>query len=154
LEDFLNAFGGCLIVVTHDRYFLDKAAEQLLVFEGDGKIRNFPGNYTVYLTQKEDEKQTERRETPTAERKTDTRSTERHKKNFTYKLNVEYQQLEKDMAALNEEKTEIERLLSGGTTDINEITKLSQRMDEILAALDEKEMRWLELEEIRESDNQ
>ena len=154
LEDFLNAFGGCLIVVSHDRYFLDKVAEQLLVFEGDGKIRNFPGNYTVYLTQKEDEKQTERRETPTAERKTDTRSTERHKKNFTYKLNVEYQQLEKDMAALNEEKTEIERLLSGGTTDINEITKLSQRMDEILAALDEKEMRWLELEEIRESDNQ
>ena len=154
LEDFLNAFGGCLIVVSHDRYFLDKVAEQLLVFEGDGKIRNFPGNYTVYLTQKEDEKQTERRETPTAERKTDTRSTERHKKNFTYKLNVEYQQLEKDMAALNEEKTEIERLLSGGTTDINEITNLSQRMDEILAALDEKEMRWLELEEIRESDNQ
>ena len=154
LEDFLNAFGGCLIVVSHDRYFLDKVAEQLLVFEGDGKIRNFPGNYTVYLTQKEDEKQTERRETPTAERKTDTRSTERHKKNFTYKLNVEYQQLEKDMAALNEEKTEIERLLSGGTTGINEITKLSQRMDEILAALDEKEMRWLELEEIRESDNQ
>lgn len=154
LEDFLNAFGGCLIVVSHDRYFLDKVAEQLLVFEGDGKIRNFPGNYTVYLTQKEDEKQTERRETPTAERKTDTRSTERHKKNFTYKLNIEYQQLEKDMAALNGEKTEIERLLSGGTTDINEITKLSQRMDEILAALDEKEMRWLELEEIRESDNQ
>ncbi len=154
LEDFLNAFGGCLIVVSHDRYFLDKVAEQLLVFEGDGKIRNFPGNYTVYLTQKEDEKQTERRETPTAERKTDTRSTERHKKNFTYKLNIEYQQLEKDMAALNGEKTEIEQLLSGGTTDINEITKLSQRMDEILAALDEKEMRWLELEEIRESDNQ
>lgn len=154
LEDFLNAFGGCLIVVSHDRYFLDKVAEQLLVFEGDGKIRNFPGNYTVYLTQKEDEKQTERRETQTDERKTDTRSTERHKKNFTYKLNIEYQQLEKDMAALNGEKTEIERLLSGGTTDINEITKLSQRMDEILAALDEKEMRWLELEEIRESDNQ
>ena len=154
LEDFLNAFGGCLIVVSHDRYFLDKVAEQLLVFEDDGHIRNFPGNYTVYLTQKEDEKQSERRETPSAERKTDTRSSERHKKNFTYKLNVEYQQLEKDMAALNEEKTEIERLLSGGTTDINEITKLSQRMDEILAALDEKEMRWLELEEIRESDNQ
>ena len=154
LEDFLNAFGGCLIVVSHDRYFLDKVAEQLLVFEDDGHIRNFPGNYTVYLTQKEDEKQSERRETPSAERKTDTRSSERHKKNFTYKLNVEYQQLEKDMSALNEEKTEIERLLSGGTTDINEITKLSQRMDEILAALDEKEMRWLELEEIRESDNQ
>ncbi|MBO7463404.1 MAG: ABC-F family ATP-binding cassette domain-containing protein [Bacteroidales bacterium] len=154
LEDFLNAFGGCLIVVSHDRYFLDKVAEQLLVFEDDGHIRNFPGNYTVYLTQKEDEKQSERRETPSTERKTDTRSSERHKKNFTYKLNVEYQQLEKDMAALNEEKTEIERLLSGGTTDINEITKLSQRMDEILAALDEKEMRWLELEEIRESDNQ
>ena len=157
LEDFLNAFGGCLIVVSHDRYFLDKVAEQLLVFEDGGCIRNFPGNYTVYLTQKEDEKKRERQiqrddATPSTT-KNDTHQQERHKKNFTYKLNLEYQQLEKDMATLNEEKTEIEQLLSGGTTDIDEITKLSQRMDEILADLDTKETRWLELEEIRESDN-
>ena len=154
LEDFLNAFGGCLIVVSHDRYFLDKVAEHLLVFEDGGHIRNFPGNYTVYLTQKEDEKQQERlqRDDDSAAKKTDTRQTERHKKNFTYKLNLEYQQLEKDIAALETEKTEIESLLSGGTTDIAEITRLSERMDAILADLDAKETRWLELEEIKESD--
>ncbi|MBO4771082.1 MAG: ABC-F family ATP-binding cassette domain-containing protein [Bacteroidales bacterium] len=154
LEDFLNAFGGCLIVVSHDRYFLDKVAEQLLVFEEDGRIRSFPGNYTVYLTQKEDEKQSERRDAPPADKKTDTRQQDRHKKNFTYKLNLEYQQLEKDIEALNAEKSEIEQQLSGGTSDIDEITKLSQRMDEILADLDAKETRWLELEEIRESDQE
>ena len=155
LEDFLNAFGGCLIVVSHDRYFLDKVAEQLLVFEDNGRIRSFPGNYTVYLTQKEDERQQERaqRDSDTsAQQKTDTRQQERHKKNFTYKLNQEYQQLEKDIAALEAEKAEIEQLLSGGTSDIAEITRLSQRMDEILADLDTKETRWLELEDIRESD--
>ena len=143
-------------MVSHDRYFLDKVAEQLLVFEDNGRIRSFPGNYTVYLTQKEDERQQERqaqRDSDTSiPQKTDSRQQERHKKNFTYKLNQEYQQLEKDIAALETEKSEIEQLLSGGTSDIAEITRLSQRMDEILADLDTKETRWLELEDIRESD--
>jgi ATP-binding cassette subfamily F protein uup len=157
LEDFLNAFGGCLIVVSHDRYFLDKVAEHLLVFEDGGNIRNFPGNYTVYLTQKEDEKQQERQtapqpDEPSTPKKSDTHQSERRKKNFTYKLNLEYQQLEKEIAALETEKNEIESLLSGGTSDIAEITRLSQRMDALLAELDAKETRWLELEEIKESD--
>lgn len=156
LEDFLNAFGGCLIVVSHDRYFLDKVAEHLLVFEDGGQIRNFPGNYTVYLTQKEDEKLQDRNSqrdgASPVPKKADTRQPERHKKNFTYKLNLEYQQLEKEIAALEAEKSEIELLLSGGTSDIGEITKLSERMDVILLTLDEKETRWLELEEIKESD--
>jgi ATP-binding cassette subfamily F protein uup len=131
-------------------------AEHLLVFEDGGHIRNFPGNYTVYLTQKEDEKQQERlqRDDDSAAKKTDTRQTERHKKNFTYKLNLEYQQLEKEIAALETEKNEIESLLSGGTSDIAEITRLSQRMDALLAELDAKETRWLELEEIKESDEE
>ncbi len=156
LEDYLNAYAGCLIVVSHDRYFLDKVAESLFVFEENGKIRNFPGNYTVYLTQKEDERQAGRQlsadkaisaDSP----KTDTRG-EKRKKNFTYKLNMEYQQLEKEIAALEAEKSEIESKLSGGTTDMDEITKLSNRINEIINTLDEKEMRWLELEEIKESD--
>ncbi len=159
LEDFLNAFSGCLIVVSHDRYFLDKVAEHLLVFEDGGNIRNFPGNYTVYLTQKEDEKQQERQtapqpDEPSAPKKSDTHQSERRKKNFTYKLNLEYQQLEKEIAALETEKNEIESLLSGGTSDIAEITRLSQRMDALLAELDAKETRWLELEEIKESDEE
>ncbi|MCQ2250103.1 MAG: ABC-F family ATP-binding cassette domain-containing protein [Bacteroidales bacterium] len=157
LEDYLNAYAGCLIVVSHDRYFLDKVAESLFVFEGDGKIRNFPGNYTVYLTTKEDEKQAEREAASLrkaeAAPKTDNRNGEKRKKNFTYKLNLEYQALEKEIAELEAEKADIEEKLSGGTQDMDEITKLSTRINEILSALDEKEMRWLELEEIKESDN-
>ena len=152
LEDYLNSFAGCLIVVSHDRYFLDKVAESLLVFEGNGYIRNFPGNYTVYQTQKEDERQQQKPEEQTI-KKVDTRQQERRKKNFTYKLNLEYQQLEKEIAELESEKKEIENQLSGGTSDIAEITKLSARMDTLLSELDTKETRWLELEEIKESDN-
>lgn len=154
LEDYLNAYAGCLIVVSHDRYFLDKVAESLLVFEGDGKIRNFPGNYTVYLTQKEDEKNAQKAETKTETSKPENNRQEKRKKNFTYKLNLEYQQLEKEIADLENEKNEIEEKLSGGTTDMDEITKLSSRINEILQLLDEKEMRWLELEEIKDSDKE
>jgi ATP-binding cassette subfamily F protein uup len=146
LEDYLNAFSGCLLVVSHDRYFLDKVASSLFVFKEDGEIKNFPGNYTVYLTEKEDEKPAPK-EKP---QNTDTR--EKRKKNFTFKLKTEYQQLESEMSALNAEKEETEKKLSGETSDIEEITKLSKRMEEIIALLDEKENRWLELEEIRESD--
>lgn len=157
LEDYLNAYAGCLIVVSHDRYFLDKVAESLFVFEDDGHIRNFPGNYTVYLTQKEDEKQAAKRQSADKQKddqpKTDVRGNEKRKKNFTYKLNMEYQSLEKEIAGLEAEKADIENKLSGGTTDMDEITKLSNRINEIINTLDEKEMRWLELEEIKESDN-
>jgi ATP-binding cassette subfamily F protein uup len=151
LEEYLDSFSGCLIVVSHDRYFLDKVATSLFVFEGDGKIRNFPGNYTVYLTEKEEEK-------ALAVQKNVPKTTsepvrEKKRKNFTYKLNLEYQQLEKEIAALEEEKQQIEAQLSGLTSDIEEITKLSSRMGEIENQLEEKEMRWLEIDEIRESDN-
>jgi len=146
LEDYLNSFSGCLIVVSHDRYFLDKVANSLFVFKENGEIKNFAGNYTVYLTEKEDEK-------PAAKEKpqnTDTR--EKRKKNFTFKLKTEHQQLEAELDSLNAEKKEIEEKLSGGVSEIEEITKLSKRLEEILALTEEKEMRWLELEEIKESD--
>ena len=146
LEDYLNSFSGCLIVVSHDRYFLDKVANSLFVFKENGEIKNFAGNYTVYLTEKEDEK-------PSAKEKsqnTDTR--EKRKKNFTFKLKTEHQQLEAELDSLNAEKKEIEEKLSGGVSEIEEITKLSKRLEEILALTEEKEMRWLELEEIKESD--
>ena len=146
LEDYLNSFSGCLIVVSHDRYFLDKVANSLFVFKENGEIKNFAGNYTVYLTEKEDEK-------PSAKEKpqnTDTR--EKRKKNFTFKLQTEHKQLEKELESLNAEKQEIEAKLSGEVSEIEEITKLSKRLEEILALTEEKEMRWLELEEIKESD--
>ncbi|MBQ5452749.1 MAG: ABC transporter ATP-binding protein, partial [Bacteroidales bacterium] len=112
----------------------------------NGEIKNFAGNYTVYLTEKEDEK-------PSAKEKpqnTDTR--EKRKKNFTFKLQTEHKQLEKELESLNAEKQEIEAKLSGEVSEIEEITKLSKRLEEILALTEEKEMRWLELEEIKESD--
>ena len=146
LEDYLNNFKGCLIVVSHDRYFLDKVVNTLFVFEGDGQIKNFPGNYTVYMTEKEDDKPKEN-DRP---EKIDTR--EKRKKNFSYKLKMEYETIEKEIQALNEEKRQIEQKLSGEISDIEQITKLSKRMEEISQLQDEKEMRWLELEEIRESD--
>ncbi|MBR4678719.1 MAG: ABC-F family ATP-binding cassette domain-containing protein [Bacteroidales bacterium] len=146
LEDYLNSFSGCLIVVSHDRYFLDKVANSLFVFKENGEIKNFAGNYTVYLTEKEDEK-TSAKEKP---QNTDTR--EKRKKNFTFKLKTEHQQLEAELDSLNAEKKEIEEKLSGGVSEIEEITKLSKRLEEILALTEEKEMRWLELEEIKESD--
>ena len=146
LEDYLNNFKGCLIVVSHDRYFLDKVVNTLFVFEGDGQIKNFPGNYTVYMTEKEDDKPKEN-DRP---EKIDTR--EKRKKNFSYKLKMEYETIEKEIQALNEEKQQIEQKLSGEISDIEQITKLSKRMEEISQLQDEKEMRWLELEEIRESD--
>lgn len=151
LEDYLDSFSGCLIVVSHDRYFLDKVATSLFVFEGDGKIRNFPGNYTVYLTEKEEEKALAVQKS--APKTTSEPVREKKRKNFTYKLNLEYQQLEKEIAALEEEKKQIEAQLSGLTSDIEQITKLSSRMGEIGNLLEEKEMRWLEIDEIRESDN-
>ena len=146
LEDYLNNFKGCLIVVSHDRYFLDKVVNTLFVFEGDGQIKNFPGNYTVYMTEKEDDKPKEN----ARPEKIDTR--EKRKKNFSYKLKMEYETIEKEIQALNEEKRQIEQKLSGEISDIEQITKLSKRMEEISQLQDEKEMRWLELEEIRESD--
>ena len=153
LEDYLNAYAGCLIVVSHDRYFLDKVVNSLFVFEDGGEIKNFPGNYTVYLTRKEDEKAEQKPEIKEV-KQTVSNHSDKRKKNFTYKMNLEYQQLEKEIEAMETEKKDIETKLSGGTSDIEEITKLSQKMQDINNALEEKEMRWLELEEIKESDNQ
>ena len=153
LEDYLASFAGCLIVVSHDRYFLDKVAESMFVFEGDGKIKNFPGNYTVYITQKEEDEQNKTPE-PADEPKNEKYQREKRKKNFTYKLSQEYDAITAEIEQLTNEKQEIERSLSGEVTDIEQISKLSDRMDTVIKLLDEKETRWLELEEIKESDLQ
>ena len=153
LEDYLSCFAGCLLVVSHDRYFLDKVVDTMFVFEGDGQIKNFPGNYTVYVTQKEDEER-EKSGEDISQPKTPTYQRERRKKNFTYKLAQEYEAITKEIAQLNDEKKEIEQKLSGEVTDIEEISKLSERMSQLTNLLDEKETRWLELEEIKDSDNE
>ena len=148
LEEYLSDFPGCVIVVSHDRYFMDKVVDHLLVFKGDGVIKDFPGNYTQYrewLTLKgRDEAQQDGKSAKQPKR--DYRNADKRK--MTYKEKTEYAQLEKDIAALEEEQRQIEEALCGGTVDIDTITAMSKRLPQLKDELDEKSMRWLELSEI------
>jgi ATP-binding cassette subfamily F protein uup len=147
LEEYLADFPGCVIVVSHDRYFMDKVVDHLLVFKGNGEIKDFPGNYTQYrewcALRPKDESTAEKAD---KRPKREYRNTEKRK--MTYKEKTEFAQLEKDIAALEEEQKRIEEALCGGTVDIDEITKMSKRLPLLKAELDEKSMRWLELSEI------
>lgn len=151
LEEYLLNFQGCLLIVSHDRYFLDKVADKMFIFEDDGIIKDFPGNYTVYLTQKEEQSKI-KSEVAEQDPKTPKVNENKKKKAFSYKLNLEYTSLEQELENLHKEKSEIENSLAGNETDINKITELSTRMQELMKIIDEKETRWLELEEIKESD--
>ena len=150
LEEYLQHFKGCLIIVSHDRYFMDKVASHLLVFEGDGQIKDFPGNYTQYrwaaAVSHGKTPQPQNLKTPQPPTSKTTHGTERARK-LTFKEKREYEQLERDIAALETEKAEINAALCGGTTDVETITRLSKRLPLLNEELDEKEMRWLELSE-------
>ena len=144
LEEYLQDFAGCVIVVSHDRYFTDKIVDHLLVFHGDGKIQDFPGNYSQY---REYERLKPKENTPAVKtEKRDYRNDTRRR--MTYKEKREFEQLDIDIPRLTAEKEEIERLLSSGTLSVERITELSKRLPTLTAELDEKEMRWLELSEI------
>ena len=144
LEEYLQDFAGCVIVVSHDRYFTDKIVDHLLVFHGDGKIQDFPGNYSQY---REYERLKPKENTPAVKtEKRDYRNDTRRR--MTYKEKREFEQLDIDIPRLTAEKEEIERLLSSGTLSVERITELSKRLPALTAELDEKEMRWLELSEI------
>ena len=144
LEEYLQDFAGCVIVVSHDRYFTDKIVDHLLVFHGDGKIQDFPGNYSQY---REYERLKPKENTPAVKtEKRDYRNDTRRR--MTYKEKREFEQLDIDIPRLTAEKEEIERLLSSGTLSVELITELSKRLPALTAELDEKEMRWLELSEI------
>ena len=137
LEEYLQDFPGCVIVVSHDRYFMDKVVDHLLVFNGDGEIKDFPGNYTQYrewnaLQPKEAKPQTSPKPAKPQNEPQET------KRKLTYKEKRELEQLEK----------EIEEALCGGTTSVEEITTMSKRLPVLNEELDEKSMRWLELSEI------
>ena len=147
LEQFLKDYKGCLVIVSHDRSFMDHIVDHIFVFEGDGKIRDYHSNYTQYLAEKNAQKRSEtlqrREEKPKYER---TRS---DKPRATYKQQKEYESLSQEIEALTQEKQQLETLLSGGgEADVEKLTSASQRIGEIMAALDEKELRWLELDEI------
>ena len=148
-EEYLADFPGCVIIVSHDRYFMDKVVDHLLVFKGNGVVQDFPGNYTQYREWNSLKSKNETapvKEDKSTKRK---RTTEqRHK--MTYKEKTEYAQLEKDIAALEKEKNLIEEQLCSGNLSIEELTEKSKRLPEIKVLLDEKEMRWLELSEIED----
>lgn len=150
LEEYLSHFKGCVIVVSHDRYFMDKVVDHLLVFQGQGDIRDFPGNYTRYREWKEERKQLERENTRPKEKETPAKQktppTER--KRMTFKERREYEQLEVEIAALEAEKSAIEAALCSGTLSVDELTEKSKRLPLLTDELDTKTMRWFELGEI------
>ncbi len=151
LEEYLQDFPGCVIVVSHDRYFMDKVVDHLLVFKGNGEIKDFPGNYTQYRewASMEDSRES-RSSSDSRESRETSKSSYRHddRRRLSYKEKREMEQLEKDIAALEAEKKHIEEALCGGTTSVDEITAMSKRLPVLNDELDEKSMRWLELSEV------
>ncbi|CCY83484.1 aBC superfamily ATP binding cassette transporter ABC protein [Prevotella sp. CAG:1185] len=145
-EEYLADFPGCVIIVSHDRYFMDKVVDHLLVFKGNGVVKDFPGNYTQYrewcsLKSREDESEAKKDAKPREKR-----HQERHK--MSYKEKMEFAQLEKDIARLEQEKKDIEEQLCSGTLSVDELTEKSKRLPLLKDELDMKEMRWLELSDI------
>ena len=154
LEEFLEGFGGCLIIVSHDRYFLDKLVDHLFIFEGDGQIKDYWGPYSEYKIQLEEKK----REANAADKadevvyvdntKTVTSSTA-NKKKLSFKDKYELEQIEKDLPVLEQEKASLEEKLQSANLAYDELQKASDRISEIVNELEEKELRWLELDELR-----
>ena len=147
LEEYLQDFPGCVIVVSHDRYFMDKVVDHLLVFKGDGVVKDFPGNYTQFreysqLQSKEAAEETKTKEAPKKDYRHET------KRKMTFKEKREFEQLEKDIEALEKEQAAIEQDLCSGGLSVDELTEKSKRLPILKEELDEKGMRWLELSEI------
>ena len=147
LEEYLKNFKGCVIVVSHDRYFMDKVVDHLLVFKGQGDIRDFPGNYSDYRDWKLARAEHEKEAAKPKEEKTQ-RVRLNDKRRLTFKERKEMEQLETEIATLEDEKKSIEEALCSGTLSVDELTEKSKRLPLLNDELDEKSMRWLELSEI------
>lgn len=148
LEEYLRAFKGCLIVVSHDRYFMDKVIDHLLVFQGEGKIQDFPGDYTGYREWREQQQALAKpKETPKKNIVSEKPVNDKPKR-MSFKEKQEWAQLEEELPRLEEEKKQITEKLSSGTCSVEEITALSQRFEALNEEIDEKTMRWLELSEL------
>lgn len=154
LEEYLQDFAGCVIVVSHDRYFMDKVVDHLLVFKGEGEIQDFPGNYTQYrewcrLQPKTEGEGAEKKATkPTAKEQPSATQKKEGKRKMTYKEKREYEQLTKELEQLENEQKTLEEALCSGQLSVEKLTEKSKRLPEIKDEIDEKEMRWLELAEI------
>ena len=159
LEEYLQDFAGCVIVVSHDRYFMDKVVDHLLVFKGEGEIQDFPGNYTQYrewsrMQAKDEAEQAKPAKSGNATAESNGAGTAKRDANFenkrkmSYKEKREYEQLTQEIDALTEEQKKLEEELCSGKLSVEELTEKSKRLPEIKDELDEKEMRWLELAEM------
>ncbi|MGE5107578.1 MAG: ABC-F family ATP-binding cassette domain-containing protein, partial [Sphingobacteriales bacterium] len=156
LENFLTDFQGCLLIVSHDRYFMDRLVDHLFVFEGDGEVKDFPGNYSQYRIQQkieEEENKLAVSSMPLRENSSIVNNQQPAaiiKKRFSYKEKREFELLEKEIAELNKEKVLITEKLNNGKTPFDELQQLSHRIGEITQLIDAKELRWLELSEMTE----
>ncbi|MBO9570980.1 MAG: ABC-F family ATP-binding cassette domain-containing protein [Chitinophagaceae bacterium] len=154
LENFLSEYQGCLLIVSHDRYFMDRLVDHLFVFEGDGEIRDFPGNYSLYRESlKEEAAASSNNNTKTATQNneknvTSTRQVNTEKRKLTYNEKREWDNLPKELSNLEKEKTDLSEKINSGSIPYDELLKLSERIAEINNLLDQKETRWLELSEI------
>ena len=150
LEEYLQDFPGCVIIVSHDRFFMDKIVDHLLVFRGNGEIKDFPGNYTQFREWKSLKPKAEAADKPnaTSEKKEKREFVGEQRRKKTYKEKCEFERLEKEIAALEQEQKAIEEELCSGMLSIELLTEKSKRLPIVKENLEEKEMRWLELSEI------
>ena len=150
LEEYLQDFPGCVIIVSHDRFFMDKIVDHLLVFRGNGDIKDFPGNYTQFREWESLKPKTETadKSNATSEKKEKREFVGEQRRKKTYKEKCEFERLEKEIAELEKEQKQIEEELCSGTLSIEQLTEKSKRLPIIKESLEEKEMRWLELSEI------
>ena len=146
LEEYLQDFPGCVIVVSHDRYFMDKVVDHILVFKGEGVIDDFPGNYTQYRQYSALQSKEETKADASVKEKKSYRNDSRRR--MSYKEKREFEQLEKDIASLEQQQHEIEEALCSGTLSVEELTEKSRLLPKLKEEIDEKSMRWLELSEI------
>ena len=149
LEEYLQEFGGSLIIVSHDRYFLDKCVDHLFVFEGDGRIKDFVGQYSEYREYVKEREESERQAQraiaqPKAQQQ---RTHDNTKRKLSFKEQRELEELERDLAALADERATLEAELNAGTADYSRLSEISSRIEQIISIVDDKEMRWLELNE-------
>lgn len=149
LEDYLADFPGCVIIVSHDRYFMDKVVDHLLIFKGNGVIQDFPGNYTQYREWEKLKSNDQQKATDKAGNKAKESYHHNVKRKMTYKEKNEFESLTTELQKLDEEQKMLVSQLSSGQLGVDDITTKAKRLDEIKHLLDDKEMRWLELSELQ-----
>ncbi|MFN5136465.1 MAG: ABC transporter ATP-binding protein, partial [Chitinophagaceae bacterium] len=149
LENFLSEFPGCLLIVSHDRYFMDRLVDHLFVFEGNGEVRDFPGNYSLYREYQLAKEKPEliSRNEAVATKPVKEEKSIAEKRKLSFKEKREFEMLQKEIEELNTEKEKITQKLTSGTAPFEELQLLSSRIGEVTQLLDEKELRWLELSE-------